>query len=1531
MGSNSVFNLIVSADQSVADFKQKSESTDKCKPNLCLSIFHFLPNSFFWLFFIFSISLSHAQNSTIFSGNPDQFLTETEAYFNRLGNNEDKKKAELLFNDFRAVYENKLSPTNRISVASIAQTMIATKLKSHRNYFTLLQFLVFLQADEKSTDNVNAWLAYADFLLTDKQLSEFEALLNASNAWMQEGIVGKRGTITWFLRNATWNLTFSEGKLLMPAKGNLVAATKKDSLVIHQTEGLLFFSSNVWQGRGGDLFWWRFGQQGQDVKVTFSTYTADLTSSGITADTVLLRHPAYFQTPVLGRFEDQVFNSPPGAKTSFPRFSSYLSDYELDNLFPDVRYRGAINLEGADFIGKSDQGSRAEVTFMKNKKAVIRLSSNSFLITSDRIQTVRGSMKIYIENDSIFHPGLWFRYDHLKRQLTMLRPDISIPDGGPFINTYHKLNMFAEAAYWQLDSDEIIFKQSEGLQNKSAVSAESLDFFSMDEYRKLQGMDAENPLAALMRFKESMGIEGEVQLNFLSEFLKKPPEQVAATLLRLASLGYLIYDSELEKAYLDERFDAVMAARAEEKDFDVIRFNSVTSSKTPNLILNISTNDLKMSGIKEVVLSENQGVQLFPDSNQIVLKKNRDFVFSGLVKAGLFDFFARTAHFDYAAFKLNLSDVDSLSFAVPLREQSPDAKDKKFIRVRNVLADLIGTLYIDEPFNKSGMRNLPRFPIFSSKNESYVYFDKNFIQEGQLKRDQFFYVVEAFEIDSLDNFSTDNLRFNGYLTSAGIFPVFREPLTVMKDYSLGFDHRVPKEGYPMFDGLARFYNTINLSNKGFGGLGRLDYISSTAYSKTFSFSPVQVTARTDEFEMRERLTQVEFPLGKGTTLQLDWQVENNSLFLQTDSMSLTLFGEAAFNGKMKIAPAGAAADGKIAFDQAVVMSHYFDFKSRTLRADTADFKLLAENSEKEAFLANDYLTNIDFEKRSATFKYINQNSRLSFPFNQFECTLDEADWSMDEQTIALNNNRIDRLYDFSELTFKDLIGLNLKGSEFRSVLPEQDSLTFFCLRANYDLKDYLILAKDVKIIRVGDAAIFPSDSIVAIGKDAELKPIESASIIADTSTMYHLFTDARVNILSRKAFTASGKYSYVNMRGEHKELLFNNIASDPSGITMATSEITADQKFELNPWFGFMGKAKLDARRKWLWFEGGYQLKHNCSEDAFPYIAFDTLVDPMNVQLPVMAENKDINGLPIRNGFYYASVIDSYYGAFLQNPRASSDKVLAAAPGLLWYDPATMSYRVEAAPGKNNTAFLTLDTDHCIVKGKSDMNLDLRLTNISLETTGSYTYKMIPDSLYLNLFAALNFAFDDKLLSIMADSINSAGLQAGASLEDYYLASAKNKMSLSDFERLSNEIALYGTPRKVPDAMNKTLVFSQLDLKWNPQTRSFVSIGSLHLANIGKVQVNKMVNGFIEIEKTRSGDAFSIYLMLSTKQWYFFNYKSGVMQTLSSSDVFNTELMKIKPEKRVINDPETGGRYEFTISTRRKMVDFLRKMQNLEF
>jgi hypothetical protein len=499
-----------------------------------------------------------------------------------------------------------------------------------------------------------------------------------------------------------------------------------------------------------------------------------------------------------------------------------------------------------------------------------------------------------------------------------------------------------------------------------------------------------------------------------------------------------------------------------------------------------------------------------------------------------------------------------------------------------------------------------------------------------------------------------------------------------------------------------------------------------------------------------------------------------------------------------------------------------------------------------------------------------------------------------------------------------------------SVHPAQDSLSFFCLKADYDLNNYLILAKDVKIIRVGDAAVFPSDSIIAIGKDAELKPIESAVIIADTIDMHHMFTEAKVTILSKNSLKAQGYYSYKNTKGESTKIMFDQIESNNEGATIATGTILKEDNFKLNPWFGFSGKVLLNSSERFLRFNGGYQLSHSCMSTDLPYVSFDTLVDPQNVRLPVKSKNTDIDGLPVRNGFYYASLTDSYFGAFLQNQRATSDNLLASQKGLVWYDISTSSYKIDPAPEQNNRTFLKLETERCIVTGKSTLDMDLRLTNIDLQTVGSYTYKIIPDSLYLDIFASFNFVFDEKLLSLMADSINASGLPGGGGLEDFYLTAAKDQMNTNDFERIANEVALYGAPRKVPEQFIKSLVFSHLKLKWNPATRSFVSIGPLNLTNIGKTQVNKAVNGFIEIEKTRSGDAFSIYLMLNSKQWFYFTYKSGVMQSLSSSDVFNTDLMSIKEEKRVVNDPEKGGRYEYTISTRRKMVDFLRKMQSLE-
>jgi hypothetical protein len=43
---------------------------------------------------------------------------------------------------------------------------------------------------------------------------------------------------------------------------------------------------------------------------------------------------------------------------------------------------------------------------------------------------------------------------------------------------------------------------------------------------------------------------------------------------------------------------------------------------------------------------------------------------------------------------------------------------------------------------------------------------------------------------------------------------------------------------------------------------------------------------------------------------------------------------------------------------------------------------------------------------------------------------------------------------------------------------------------------------------------------------------------------------------------------------------------------------------------------------------------------------------------------------------------------------------------------------------------------------------------------------------------------------------------------------------------------------------------------------------------------------------------------------------------------FNEKLETLKPEKRILNENSDIDYYEFVISTKRKMVDFIREMEN---
>ena len=81
--------------------------------------------------------------------------------------------------------------------------------------------------------------------------------------------------------------------------------------------------------------------------------------------------------------------------------------------------------------------------------------------------------------------------------------------------------------------------------------------------------------------------------------------------------------------------------------------------------------------------------------------------------------------------------------------------------------------------------------------------------------------MDPFEFDSLDNFREQNVAFTGEMRSSGIFPVFKEKISIQEDYAFGFKTKAPTEGYRFYGNDAKYKNDIRLSNKGLRGSGEI--------------------------------------------------------------------------------------------------------------------------------------------------------------------------------------------------------------------------------------------------------------------------------------------------------------------------------------------------------------------------------------------------------------------------------------------------------------------------------------------------------------------------------------------------------------------------------------------------------------------------------------------------------------------------------------------------------------------------------------
>jgi len=1464
-----------------------------------------------------------------FSEDPVKFIEELQSYFDA----SEKKEGREFIEEFNKLYwiTNKVDEGKKRDMYKNANQMLKRRFKPSP------EFRAYINAVKAFTDNNlspnvwNDWQACFDKLAGGKSNKYFADYIVMSENLFADNTFYKSVTTTWKADNRNWQIICDSIPIVKFGSLNLKCLAKGDSSTIYNTTGTFYPTTGTWVGKGGKVNWARVGIPESEVYAELKNYKITLKSGGYEADSAIFYNKNYFQgKPLQGKLSEKIVADANEKNASYPRFESYSQRYQIKALFPNVDFEGGFTQVGSRFIGSGKKGDPAFVIFKRNGKDFLRVEGKSFVITKERLTCADAAVRFNLDKDSIVHPSLDFKFFIDSNKVVLYRSG----DGStaaPYYDSFHQVDIDAEQIVWKTDEPRVVLRTIPG-SSLGEADFQSSAYYRQYLYDKLQGMETIHPLIRIRDFVKKNDSIRTFLVPQLASHWKISPENLRPALVPLANMGFIIYNIADDEITVKDKLFTYVRARAKQVDYDGLDFRSKVTPGTPNASINLLNYDMTIFGVKEVALSDSQNVTVFPEGDMVILKKNRNFTFKGSIMAGRFDYYGKQFAFDYDAFKLSLNNVDSVRIWVDGDKPDPDDPRGRPIqvKVKSVIENLNGELLIDNPANKSGLKPYAKFPIFTSAKESFVYYDRPSIHKGVYKRDDFYFKVDPFTIDSLDNFSNQSLKFVGTFKSAGIFPEMRDTLTLQPDYSLGFVRKAPPAGLANYGTKAKFNNTFRLSNQGLRGDGDIDYLTANIKSSDFLFTPDSVLGTAQTFSMKEQKGgKIEYPQASGENVSVRYAPKKDNMKLTSGDKKFNMYDSSStFGGTLTLTPKQLSGDGRLEFSTAEMDSKNMIFKEHTVDADTSDFRLKALELAGLAFDTKNVNAHLDFEKREGDFKSNGKGSVVTFPVNQYICYMEQFKWFMDKSEIELGADKTN-----TGVAKGGGADLNLEGPEFISIHPKQDSLRFNAPKAKYDLKNYIISAKEVKKILVADAEIQPYKGDVVVEKNAKMQTLENATITANAVTKYHKIFNATVNVYARRSYEAVGDYAYVDELKHEQLIHFGKVSPDTTGQTYAEGAILDTAKFMLSPAFDFRGKVVLEANNQFLVFDGSTQLTHDCAIGK-KRMKFKGEINPQQIMIPITETPADPENAPVALGIM--STVDSthIYSAFLSPQRARSDVKVITADGFLIFDKNAREYRISnkeklierSLPGN----YIAFNTSNCSVTGEGKMNLGADLGQVNLMPIGNATNFSINDSTVFDLVMAVDFFFDDGAMDKMADAIN-----ANTTLTPTDFSRPTFQRALTELvgkekaDKFITQLNLYGSYRKFPDELKYALFFNDVTMKWNQRSKSYISVGKLGLGNVNKNQINKFVDGKIQLERKRGGDILHIYFELDGGNWYYFKYVNGIMLAISSNDAFNTIIKELKDDKKKAETVK-GKSYRFTLGSPQDKGLWLKKLQRAE-
>ena len=1514
--------------------------------HLIMKLLRYLLISSAFLFFSTAVFGQYVYKFT--TKKTEKFPSELYEFMSQNLDKSKKKELKIFIENFTTFWESDtLSQDQKRAIIKVSNKMSFKRLRPFPYYESYIITIMKLGRNTLALSKFDDWMNSLEPLLKIKSSTKFIKYLTKSTDLFSNNYIYKSPAVIWKVSKLDFVISVENNYPIYTFKTiDIKCITRRDSSNIFQTQGVFDVINGRWEGTGGRIDWRRAHLDTSKVYADLKKYTLRLKSPKFFADSVSFFDHRRFGFALEGSLSEKILSSPPSIAI-FPSFKSYRIDLEIKEVFKDVDYRGGYSLKGAKVIGSGDKEHKAYFIFKRRGKRLVWAGAESFQILPDRINSQRVNVIIYLDQDSIYHPGLSMSYIDKKRNLTLYRMDKGL-SMAPFYDSYHMVDIYTEAMFWNLDDDFIDMKMIQEEGSSSEAYFESLNFFSQSRYDQMQGIDRSNPVLAVYKYIEKEGFN-EFYVEDFARYMRLSPDVVKGLLMKLATRGFLIYDINDDYCIAKDRVETYVKSQKGKTDYDVIQFNSRVRG-IPNASINLFNNDLVIQGVNMVFLSDSQKVFIYPKNKRVVLKKNRDFTFDGKIKAGRFDLFAKECYFDYAKFKLDLPVIDSLSFKVQAFEANKYG-EKGQVRVKTVIEDLKGDILVDDPNNKSGRKDYPEYPILNSKTHSFVYYDKKGIFNGVYRKDKFYYRLESFIIDSLDNFQTEGLEFKGYLASSGIFPDIDEPLKVQPDYSLGFKTQTGPAGYNIYGNKGRFVSKISISNEGLRGDGSLHYLTSTSTSNDFIFFPDSTNATLQKYEIAERKSGVEYPPVVAENVKMHWQPYQDLMIVKDfeEDYPIKMYDmEASLNGQINLTPKSLTGKGKITIKDAEMVANLYKFKNLYYNTDTCDFRLkkftdeslgmgggLSDENE-DAYNTSNFKARIDFKERKGEFEANGGQKRVDFPENMYYCFMDQFVWFMDKDETEFSSTS-KRPEGYDNLSEKEKIDVDIQGSEFVSTHPDQDSLRFVATRAVFNRRKVLIHAYGIENIRVADAAIIPKDKEIKIFRKAEIEELTNAKVYANAITKYYKLYNATLTIEGRRKYRGRALYDYKDETGEVNNIYFTNIYVDTTGTTIGEGEIAEGAGFTLSPAFDFMGKSKLIAYEPNLYFSGGTRISYDCDTNDRNWIFFNAFIDPVNVKIPIESEIKNTNNSALFAGIYQNQRGSKVFHAFFDPIPTSNRNALVTATGVLVYEKVSQEYRI-STPDKLKQLdlsdnFLSLSKRTCALSGEGNIDMAMKPGPVEMNAFGQARYFIKEDSTALRVMIPLDFFFNEKALELMANDLNNRMDADAVNLDNKAFTLALGQLfGTEEGDKLITEITTQGGAfKKVPKALVKSIIISDMEMKWNPRTRSYVSTGKIGISSMGKIQINKYFDGKIEIKNKGSYSKLTISLDLGGKEFYFFSYNSstGNMMAISSNKEFNKIIEETKPDDRKMKSKEEGktSKYTYLLTTAVSHKKFLREME----